>query len=238
MDTNTERQGAKAGDEPVGSEPIDVGAAARGAIYALLARGFEHPDESFHEALEDGSIESQLVSLLDQTGLSVTIDEFHVEHDYDTLCARYNDLFIIGFSEYENPADGTLRSTDPPIPLYESAYRSDVSWSDVNLDLARAYDYYDVTINEKRREHHDHLQLQLEFAGYLARREAVVDGASAAAARLDFLDRHLRILIEGIVDRTHGEPGTGIYAKLVDLLDAFTASDRDELANRLEGDET
>lgn len=213
---------------------FDPAAGARGAVYAFLSRAFVHPDEPFHAALASGDAEAQLASLLDATGLEFDRPRIVTDDDYETLCARYNDLFVVGHSAYRDRTDGTLAATGPPVPVYESAYRSDASWTDVNLDLARAYDFYDLAIDEAERYHHDAAHLQLEFAGYLARREAVVDDG-AAAARLDHLDRHLRVLTRGMAERIADEPATGAYGRLVDLLASFSAADRDDLVDRLEG---
>ncbi|WP_458189637.1 molecular chaperone TorD family protein [Haladaptatus sp. NG-WS-4] len=223
-------------DPPLNRNDVDPDSAARGTVYALLARAFEHPDEDLYEPLATGDLCDQFVTLFARTPLDIATRDIGTDDDYDTLCARYNDLFVIGYAEYEDRTDGTLSTDEPPVPLYESAYRPEASWTDVNLDLARAYDYYGVRPAASNREHHDYLCLQLEFAGYLARREAIVDGVDAARARFDLLDRHLRILVEGIVERIADEPNTGAYGRLVRFLDDFTAADREELADRLEGD--
>ena len=219
--------------EPPSLENPDAG--ARGGLYALLARAFRPPDEALHRAFSNGAFGDELAALLDRTALSVSVPSFETDDDPDLLSARYNDLFVIGYSEYLDRTDGTLDANEPPVPLHESAYRTDVSWNDVNLDLARAYDYFGVAIPEERREHHDHIRLLLEFAGYLARQEAV-GGDETALARLDFLDRHLRIAVEGIADRIADEPGTKAYGALATVCDRVTAADRDDLAARLEGE--
>ncbi|WP_440008351.1 molecular chaperone TorD family protein [Halomicrococcus sp. SG-WS-1] len=223
-------------DPPLDRDELDPDATARGTVYALLASAFEHPDEGLYDALAGGDLRDELTALFARTPLDVSTEEVGSEDDYDTLCARYNDLFVIGYSEYEDRTDGTLSTDEPPVPLYESAYRPEASWTDVNLDLARAYDYYGVRPATSDREHHDYLGLQLEFAGYLARREAVEEEPDAARARLDLLDRHLRLLVEGVVERIDDEPNPGAYARFARVLDEFTAADRAELADRLEGD--
>jgi DMSO reductase family type II enzyme chaperone len=220
-------------ETPVGG--IDTDAGARGAVYALLARSFAHPDRRFYDALASGDVAAQFRALLEETSLAVDVPDVATDDEYEMLCARYNDLFVVSHSEYEDRTDGSLEATGPPVSLHESAYRSNVSWTDVNLDLARAYDYYDLGVDMSDRDHHDHMRLQLEFAGYLARRESIVDDG-ADAARLDFLDRHLRIVVEGVVGRLDEEPGTGAYGDLASLLDAFTAADRSDLVTVLEGE--
>ncbi|NHN61593.1 MULTISPECIES: molecular chaperone TorD family protein [Halorussus] len=223
-------------DPAVDREALDPDAAARGTAYALLASAFEHPNEELYGALAGGDLREQFGELLARTPLDVSVDDIATDDDYDTLCARYNDLFVIGYSEYEDRTDGTLSTDEPPVPLYESAYRPEASWTDVNLDLARAFDYYGLRPSSSDREHHDHLRIELEFAGYLARREAAADGEDAARARLDFLDRHLRYLSVGVVERIESEANTGAYGRFARLLEEFTAADRAGLVDRLEGD--
>ena len=208
--------------------------AARGTVFATLARAFRHPDREFHEVAESGRLRTDLGRCVDLTSLDVDVPAVGTDDDYETLAARYNDLFEVGYAEYVDRTDGTLDAEGPPVPLYESKYRPDQSWNDVNLDLARAYDYYGLEIDSAERDNHDALDYELEFAGYLARREAAV-GDGAAAARLDFHDRHLGHAAAGVADRLADEPGPGIYGPLAELLEAFVRADRNDLAARLEG---
>ena len=219
----------------VGDHPPDVDrdAAARGTVYGLLARAFVEPTEELHAAVADGTFTETVEDLLAATSLDVDAPVFDTDDDHDHLSARYNDLFVIGFSEVLDRTDGTIDSQGPDVPLYESAYREEVSWNDVNLDLARAYEYFGLEVDTDDRDNHDHLRLQLEFAGYLCRREAAVD-PEVAAARLDFHDRHLRVVTRGVVDALDEEPGTGFYGQLGTFLDRFTAADVADLAERRE----
>ncbi|WP_336339369.1 molecular chaperone TorD family protein [Haloarcula brevis] len=215
-------------------DDVDEDAAARGAVYATLSKAFEYPGESFHEAAASGSLEADLRACLDRTALDVAVPPLSTDDDYETLAARYNDIFELGYSEYTDRTDGSLEAEGPPVPLYESKYRPDHSWNDVNLDLARAYNHYGLEIDQDERDNHDALTYELEFAGYLARREAAV-GNDAATARLDFHDRHLGHAAAGVADRLAEEPGTDVYGGFGDLLEAFVRADRNDLADRLEG---
>ena len=219
------------------SDEIEVDAGARGAVYALLARLFTEADEELYAALSGGGVTDECARLLERTGLDVDPPDLTVEEERETLSARYNDLFVVGYSEVVDRTDGTVHNEGPPVSLYESDYRPNVSWNDVNLDLARAYEYFGCQVDEDVRRNHDHLRLELEFMGYLCRREAAVD-PDVAAARLDFHDRHLRPFAEGIADALASETGTGLYGRLGDFLDRFTAADVDDLAARREAAET
>ncbi|MDS0222974.1 molecular chaperone TorD family protein [Haloarcula sp. S1AR25-5A] len=214
-------------------DDIDEDAAARGAVYATLAKAFEYPEESFHSAAADGTLEADVRACLDRTTFDVAVPSLTTDDDYETLAARYNDIFELGYSEYTDRTDGSLEAEGPPVPLYESKYRPDHSWNDVNLDLSRAYSHYGLEIDQDERDNHDALTYELEFAGYLARREAAV-GEDAAIARLDFHDRHLGHAAAGVADRLADEPGTDIYGGFGELLEAFVRADRNDLAERLE----
>jgi DMSO reductase family type II enzyme chaperone len=217
------------------SDEITTDAGARGGVYALAAKAFDQPSERFYRELETGRVDDLFAALVDRSGLDVRPPDATVDEDRETVAARFNDLFVVGYSEVVDKTDGTVESYGPPVSLYESDYRSEVSWNDVNLDLARAYEYFGVQVDRETRRNHDHVRLQLEFMGYLCRREAAVD-QSVAAARLDFHDRHLRVVTEGIAGALGDEPGTGLYGRLAAFLDRFTAADVEDLAARQEGE--
>ncbi|WP_436931717.1 molecular chaperone TorD family protein [Halosimplex halobium] len=228
-----ERDGAAVDDGP--PTDADRDAAARGGLYALAARAMTEPDEQLHEALASGALDRECRRLLDRTTLDVEPPDLTTDDDRETVCARFNDLFVLGQTTVEDRTDGTIDAEGPDVSLYESGYRPEASWNDVNLDLARAYDYFGVEVDEQRRENHDHYRLELEFAGYLCRREAAVD-PDAARARLDFLDRHLAVLAEGVDDALDGERGTGYYGELAAFCRRLVAADTNDLADRLEGE--
>ena len=202
---------------------VDTEAAARGTIYGTLAGLFEEPDETIYEALEDGSMAADLEVLVEHSGLAVAVPPLVTRDDYELLCARFNDIFEIGLP-------------DPPVPLYESEYADETSWDDINLDLARAYDYFGVSVDESNREHHDHLQLELEFVGYLARLAATIDDDSVRMARRDFLDRHLEPFGENIADAIEDEVETEMYGDLVSFAVSFVEADLAALESQLDAE--
>lgn len=216
-----------------GFDDIDRDPVARGAVYTQFAALVEEPTRDLHDALSSGRFEHRLQSLFDRTSLDVGVPEIRTDDEYDRLCARYNALFQLGYAEYEDRTDGTLASSGPPIPIHESSYRDDAAWNDVNIDLTRAYEYFGVEADADRRRHHDHARLELEFMGYLCRREAAIDD-DVARARLDFADRHLHVLASGIADAVASEPGTDVYEPLFATLAEFVHADRRDLATRLE----
>ncbi|MFB6266565.1 MAG: molecular chaperone TorD family protein [Halodesulfurarchaeum sp.] len=201
----------------------DVADGAIGGIYGLLARRFEEPDRDGFEALRSARIEDELQSLVDRAGLAVTVPSLVPESDYDLHCARFNDIFTVGYPE-------------PPVPLYESAYHDEGRWEEINVDLARAYSYFDVSIDQDRREHHDHLVVELEFVGYLARLAAVRDDDRVRRARRDLLERHLLPFARNLADAIDDEVETGIFDAQVRFLRAVVEADLERLEARLDAD--
>lgn len=238
----TPQGGAPRLEDGLPSGAVDEATAARGNVYALAASAFVEPSQGIYERFADGSLDEATATLVDRSGLDVDPPDLAVEDDRETLAARYNDLFVVGYAEVIDGTDGTIESQGPPASLYESTYRSDVSWNDVNLDLARAYEHFGCEVGGDERRHHDHVRLELEFAGYLCRL-AAADGDDPAGdgepanldrARLDFHDRHLSVLASGLRSALDEEPGTGVYGRLARFLDAFVAADVDDLAVRLD----
>ena len=223
-----------AADSPSGG--VDVGAldddaTARSAAYGLLAELFEQPDERLYDGLRKGSLAETLAELLDTTALEVSVPALETDDDHGTLCARFNDCFTVGVIPRDaGEAPGETPAATPAVPLYESEYR-DEHWRDVAIDLVRAYDYFGVGVDESRRDHPDHLRIELEFAGYLARL-AAAGREDAVRARRDFLDRHLEPFADALRDSLADEPATGPYGDLGVLLDRFVSADLADLKAR------
>lgn len=195
----------------------DPAAVARGTIYGVLASLYEEPSREMYDGLRDGSLFTELERILERTALDVQVPTVETEDEYDLLCARFNDLFAVGYP-------------DPVVPRYETEH-VDRSWTDVNLDLARAYEYFDVEVDETERAHHDYLPLELEFVGYLTRLAATGE-TDARRARADFLDRHLEPFVVALQAAVDDEPETGIYADVVDFTSRFVQADRKQLESR------
>ena len=204
--------------QPADTTVVDTENGARGAIYGLLARLFEEPGAELYEALAAGDVGAQLDEWVETAGLEteLAVPALETQDDHDLLCARFNDVFEVGYPE-------------PPVPLYESAYHEEGRWDQINVDLARAYDYFGVSIDESRREHHDHLVVELEFVGYLARLAAMEGSEDLLRARRDFLDRHLLAFAEDLEDSIEDEVETGIYDDQVAFLAEFVRADLEAL---------
>lgn len=223
------------GDDRLHPDEVRADPAARGVLYQSLARAFEHPTEALHASLADGGVRNGLSDAIAQTTLDVSVPDLDSRDDYEGLSARYNRLFALGNAVVTDRTDGSVEKDGPVVSLYESSHRDDATWDTINEDLARAYEYYGLSVDEDERDHHDNLGLQLEFAGYLARREALGEDA-AAAARRDFLDRHLTVFAASLREELAEAEAADVYADLAILLDRVVTADHAALADRLEDD--
>lgn len=205
----------------------DRDAVARGALYAVLARAFDNPDGKFHGAATDGSLAVEVETYLDRTALEIDAPDLTTARSHEDLSAVYNGLFALGHTEYTDRTDGSMAGEGPPVPLYECRYR-EASWGDVNQDLARAYEHFGVGISGTERDHHDNVRLELEFAAYLARREAIGED-DAGHARRDFLDRHLEPFASGVRQRLDEIDGEGFYAAVGRLFERVVTADLEAL---------
>ncbi|WEL21423.1 molecular chaperone TorD family protein [Halorhabdus sp. BNX81] len=222
-------QGDRLDREEIAADP-----AARGVVYQTLATAFEHPTEELHAGLLAGQVKNGMQDALEATALDVSVPEFAPGEGYERLSARYNRLFALGSAVVTDRTDGSVDKEGPAVSLYESSHRDDATWQTINVDLARAYEHYGLSVDTEERDHHDNLGLQLEFAGYLARREALGE-ADAGAARRDFLDRHLTVFAESLRDSLESTDVAGVYADLATLLEQFVVADHADLADRYDG---
>ncbi len=192
---------------------------ARGTIYGALARLYEEPSEELYGGLETGGLFDELRELVAESDLDVEVPAVSTEDDHELLCARFNDIFVVGYP-------------DPVIPRYESEHL-DTPWDQINLDLTRLYDYFDVSVDQDEREHHDYLVIELEFAGYLSRLAATGE-TDAMRARADFLEKHLLPFLESIESAIESEHETGIYSEVVAFSARFARADLARLEETLE----
>ncbi|WP_136688074.1 molecular chaperone TorD family protein [Halorhabdus amylolytica] len=225
------------GDDRLDPHDVRADPAARGVLYQTLTRAFEHPTEELHTSLADGQIADGLRETVTKTSLDVSVPDLAPGEDYENLSARYNRLFALGMAAVTDRTDGSVETEGPVVSLYESGHRDDATWETVNVDLARAYEYYGLSVDEDERDHHDNLGLQLEFAGYLARREALGED-DAAAARRDLLDRHLTVFAASLREELAEMDAAGVYADLALLLDRVLAADHADLADGLDSAST
>lgn len=139
-------------------QPLKPGvteAVQRGLAYEFLARAFAYPDANAIESIRDTA---GLVVTLDKGGLLEPVARTFIEEPRAKLESEYIDLFTL--------------ATSPDCPSYESAYVcTDMGQqTTIMADVAGFYRAFGLEIGQGQRP--DDISLELEFMGFLCRKEA------------------------------------------------------------------
>ncbi len=209
------------------SPSVGVGrdAAARSALYRLLAYGFRFPTAEFFEALSGGGYRETLHEAINAAsfargarldGALAWLSGLNV--DFEGFCAEYIRLFEVGAARGK-----------PPCPLYGGEYTHRPRL-DVLEELVRFYSYFDLALSEADRELPDHITVELEFLHYLAFREnraleSGLDPSPFRRAQADFLERHPGNWIPLLREKLESKAPLAYFRGLVALTDELLAAD-------------
>jgi len=143
----------------------------------------------------------------------------------DVLLAADASVIYAGYARafrYPDNADGVLSATEylqafdqgaseEAASIHEAAY-VDMDASALFEELVRYYEHFGLRRNEDA-ELPDHLSVELEFMHFLCELEhhAMLNGqevASARNAQRDFIDRHVKRLLQGLLQGRAGKEGS------------------------------
>ena len=214
----------------------------RSSIYAVLAQGFSHPDESvvrfFRECGEAGVVDCGRWK-----GGGAVRDpksEIRNPNDAGALGSQLNALVESARSMAPEDLQGSyMRLFDPlsgPFP-YETEQKKigDFSKAQLMADIMGFYRAFGV---EPCGQRPDHIASELEFMHYLtlkeghALRAAEPENASLCRdAQEKFFDEHLATWTDALIDamRAHGEGLAPFYIHLVDLLQLLIEHEKEVL---------
>jgi DMSO reductase family type II enzyme chaperone len=202
-------------EEPEGGPEV-----ARSKCYALLASGFNVPDEEGFGQVAGGGL---MENLEEQRGELPYEFEFSIEPppgewSHDDFHAEFLRLFEVG-------AGG------PPCPLYGGVWSVDRMKS--MEEVIRFYNYFGLKLSGERRIPPDHLATELEFLHYLTFRQAASKLAQMAApyrrAQLDFIERQPGNWVPKLKERLDGIETAAFFGSLVDATARFLEADHEHL---------
>lgn len=211
---------ASAGTQPraaVPSEPNRL--ELRSGLYALLSKGFAHPDEATLGLLAQWELPADCDDAV-AACLRAVIEAGRSLH-VDALQRAYIALF--------DPVAG-------PFP-YEAEFKKLADFQKAQL-LADIMGFYRAFGVEPRLDRADHIAAELEFMHYLLLKEhfalAAGQAENAAVCREageKFLVEHLLTWTAplGQALRAKGHALSPFYARLLDMLDAFVSSEKELL---------
>jgi DMSO reductase family type II enzyme chaperone len=171
-------------------------ARARSRLFQLMALGFAHPVEEFHQVLQEGGYSHALAaaSATAQTGGHFVHSERQNFADFE---ARYIELFQVG---HRGKPIVALNAGD-----HDETNPGD-SRPDFLLEYAGWYRHFGLKTDESAdaNELPDHLVCQLEFMAWLAHLEHKEDRDESLRqgyrrAQRDFMQRHLQPFLELLV---------------------------------------
>ena len=194
----------------VSGRDTDVTGPIRCACYAVLSEltASPHDIDSRESLREKIGVAARLNY---GAGLDAVLSEF-VDTDLDTLKREYSGLFEVG-------SDG------PPVPVREGLQTGQRAGT--REELVRFYNFFNYALEEKFAWAPDHLSVQLEFMHVLCFREASNEDErlSYQLAQADFTERHLIKWVPRLLDGVRTISPGSLYARIIDTLNAFLASD-------------
>ncbi len=205
-------------------------AVARADIYALLARAFQAPSDTFLSDCAAGGIGSRLSAaraVLGQRGLAGAFDEFAAAAAAAGPGLPADHVRVFG---YVNSL---------VCPPYETEYTAEHIFMKTSqmADVAGFYQAFGLQMGEALGERPDHVVAELEFMQVLALKEALAlergeteHALIARRAQRLFLRDHLARWAPAFAERVVSQAGDGtFYAVLAGLLRAFVSRDASRL---------
>ncbi len=202
-------------EEPEGGPDV-----ARSKCYALLASGYNVPDEERFEEISSGGL---VAALEEQRGelpyeFDFAIEPIPAEWSHDDLQAEFLRLFEVG-------AGG------PPCPLYGGVWSADRMKA--MEEVVRFYNYFGLKLSDERRIPPDHLATELEFLHYLTFRQAASRLEQLAVpyrqAQLDFIERQPGAWVPKLKERLDGLETVAFFTSLVDATARLLEADHRHL---------
>lgn len=202
---------------------VEPGAAARSALYALLARAFTYPEGELAEGFADGTLMHELAAAVAEL-------PYPLEHALEVPPRVEAEPLKLTFTALFDTVGAS-----PRVSMLERRYLTDRPEPALWEDLLRFYGYFGLSFADADPVvGPDHLALELEFMHYLTFLEA---GSSASApdcrrAARDFLARHLGAWSGAFASAVAAAGDAAPYDRLAALLAAFVDAERMELEER------
>jgi putative dimethyl sulfoxide reductase chaperone len=202
-------------EEPEGGPDV-----ARSKCYALLASGYNVPDEEGFGEISGGGLAEALGEQREELPYEFDFALQPVPGDWshDDFQAEFLRLFEVG-------AGG------PPCPLYGGLWSADRMKA--MEEVVRFYNYFGLKLSDERRIPPDHLATELEFLHYLTFRQAASKLDQMAApyrrAQLDFIARQPGGWVPKLKERLDGLETVAFFTGLVDATARFLEADHRHL---------
>lgn len=198
----------------------------RSRLYALLALGFERPDDTVRAAIEERSFDEALLASSRGVDEAVATTARTVATHLDGV-DDLHDAWASLFGLEEGVTVSPYELTYMPGPLTTNVRKL--------ADLAGFYEAFELEVVPGKNDRRDHVCFLLEFLGSLSRREAALqlddDDEGVAIVRdayRQFLEDHLGRWYWRFAEEV-SRHGDGFYPALADVLAALLEHEIDRL---------
>ncbi len=211
------------GGIPEDAEIEENDTTARSAVYHVLGRLFNVPDQDSRDAAVAGEWADRLV---EAAALLAYPFDFGSASIPDTVDAGAFQTEYLRLFEVGPGTDG------PGAPLYGGVYKTGDRMRQLE-EVVRFYEYFGLTTSPEDPRPADHLATELEFMQYLAFKEAASASprlqASYRRAQGDFLERQLASWLPELGSRTEALQPMPFWRWAVRMVSAFTAADAEHV---------
>lgn len=199
-------------------------AAARAALYSLLAQGLNYPDEDLAESICRGDYVAGLIDSLEVLGIK-GLEEYlgMLQKEYTGAGVDQASMLL----EIEKDYTWMCFSSKPRrlVYLFESVYNEGKLYEESTFQIARLYYEAGLKIEEDFRLPPDHIAVELEFMAFLSFQE--MDGIKTGDSKRESyavelqnrtLDEHLRKFALTLADNLGKHAKTSFYRSVANVM--------------------
>lgn len=203
---------------------------AKAALYSLLAKALNYPDDRLAEAIAKGEFAEALANSLEACGQnSIGSDVRQFGREMRRTPIKRESLLL----ELEKDYTWMFFASKPRLAyLFESVYREGKLLQESTFEIAGLYRDAGLVLNEDFRLPPDHIAVELEFLSFLFFKELEGDKkqdkemvAYARELQAAVVDRHLRLFARNVAERVTQNAKTPFYKTVALVLGTLFSQD-------------
>lgn len=199
-------------------------AAAKAALYSLLAQALNYPDEDLVKSLCRGSFFREVMDALDALGIGGLNDSLEALQEELTGPGVDQSALLL---EIEKDYTWMCFASKPHrlVYLFESVYNEGKLYDESTFQIARLYYEAGLKVEEDFRLPPDHIAVELEFMAFLSFKEA--EGIKTGNSKIEdyavelqkrTLDEHLRRFALTVAANLGKHAKTGFYQGVAKIM--------------------
>ncbi|MFY9398917.1 MAG: molecular chaperone TorD family protein [Desulfomonilia bacterium] len=202
-------------------------AAAKAALYSLLAQALNYPDEDLVKSLCRGSFFREVMDALDALGIGGLNDSLEALQEELTGPGVDQSALLL---EIEKDYTWMCFASKPHrlVYLFESVYNEGKLYDESTFQIARLYYEAGLKVEKDFRLPPDHIAVELEFMSFLSFKE--MEGLKTGDGKIESyavelqgrtLDEHLRRFALAVAGNLGKHAKTGFYQAVAKVMAAL-----------------